>query len=129
MADVVDKEELLSRLRRFFSDRPEIAAAYLFGSAAGDRIGPLSDVDIAALAREAEALADQAGSRATFGEMQIDLASRLPALAGGRRVDVVILNEAPVHIAFPAVHEGLLAGRASGESAAPFEKWLASRRR
>jgi uncharacterized protein len=111
MAESLDREQLVGRLKRFFSDRPEIAAAYLFGSAAGDRFGPLSDVDVAVLVRGGpEGPVRSGGSRSTarLGEVEVDLAGRLPALAGGRRVDVVVLNQAPVHLAFAAVHEGIL---------------------
>lgn len=120
MGDTAHSEEIVSRLKRFFSGRPDVAAAYLFGSATGNRFGPLSDVDVAVLVREGPEQgktdaqgtpldpAGRAGPSPIFNEIQVDLAGRLPALTGGRRVDVIILNRAPVHLAFPAVHEGVL---------------------
>lgn len=42
----------LERLGAIFKDYPYIAAAYLFGSYATDKKGPMSDVDIAVLLKE-----------------------------------------------------------------------------
>ncbi|RMH77594.1 MAG: nucleotidyltransferase domain-containing protein, partial [Calditrichaeota bacterium] len=42
---VMDVDKLVERLKNY----PEIAAAYLFGSAAGGKLTPLSDVDVALL--------------------------------------------------------------------------------
>lgn len=44
----VEKE----RIEGIFKDYPYIAAAYLFGSAARDKAGPMSDIDIAILLKE-----------------------------------------------------------------------------
>src|SRR5660397_140971 len=92
----------------FFAERTEVVAAYLFGSAARGEVGPLADVDVAVLIDEGVAAPPGVEGRSRLVSLQIDLAGQLPALAGGRRVDVVILNTAPVHIAFPAVTEGIL---------------------
>jgi len=105
----VDKTSILAeRLARFFAERTEVVAAYLFGSAARGEVGPLADVDVAVLIDEGVAAPPGVEGRSRLVSLQIDLAGQLPALAGGRRVDVVILNTAPVHIAFPAVTEGIL---------------------
>ncbi|MHB0980782.1 MAG: type VII toxin-antitoxin system MntA family adenylyltransferase antitoxin [Thermoleophilia bacterium] len=95
-------ETLADRLRAFCVGQDDIVAAYLFGSAAAGRPGPLSDVDVAVLLDAPEAAAPEriAGSR------QADLSARLPTALGAPRVDVVILNSAPAALAFRVVGGG-----------------------
>ncbi len=42
----------MEKLKSIFKDYPYIASAYLFGSQASDKTGPMSDVDIAVLLKE-----------------------------------------------------------------------------
>jgi len=116
----VARESFIERLERFFAEGSDVAAAYLFGSAVGDRSGPMSDVDIAVLATGDIAGAESPDSPdpvpPELTDLQLELAGRLPSLVGGRCVDVLMLNRAPVRVAFPAVHEGrLLSGSDSPE--------------
>lgn len=84
-------------LRRPLESRPEIAIAYLFGSASRGENGPLSDVDVGVLVAGASL-----GLRAR-GALREDLAR-----AVGRSVDVVPLDEVPPELAVRAVWEGRL---------------------
>lgn len=78
---------LVERLRRCLETRPEIQESYLFGSAARGELEAHSDLDVAV--RVDPALVPEApyGYRA-------QLATELMEAAGGREVDVVVLNVA-----------------------------------
>ncbi len=68
---------------------PGVLFAYLFGSQSTGRAGPLSDVDVAVYLDES---VDALESKLPL----IDLISRH---VGGDRVDVVVLNSAPIALA------------------------------
>jgi predicted nucleotidyltransferase len=78
----------VSRLRAILDARPEVAAAYLFGSAAAGALRRDSDVDVAIL------LAGAPDARAEL-DLRLELSSAL-ARAAGREVDVVVLDRAPL---------------------------------
>ena len=73
-----------------------IVLAYLFGSVAKGCAGPLSDIDIAALADR-----DAAG-RDALGALTDDLCRRLRT----DRVDLVDLAKAPSHLAYRVIRDG-----------------------
>ena len=75
----------LENLRRFLSTRPDVIAAYLFGSVARGRAGPRSDVDIAVLLEEGLEPFERF-------ERRLRLMGELEAFCG-REVDVVVLND------------------------------------
>jgi predicted nucleotidyltransferase len=84
---------------RFFAGREGIAAVYLFGSTAAGAAGSGSDVDVAVLfdAPPPNALN---GPRFTIeGELEAAL---------GTRVDLVVLNDAPVDLAIRVLRHGRL---------------------
>lgn len=75
-------------------------SAYLFGSRAGDRSHRESDLDVGVL------LSRDVDTATRFAE-KVRLAGRLPGLVGIRDVDVVILNDAPPHLARHVVLDGI----------------------
>ncbi len=77
----------------------ELAAAYLFGSAAQGAATPASDLDVGLLLRR------RPPSR--LSARHFDLADRL-AEAIGRPVDVVLLNDAPVDLVHRVLRDGVL---------------------
>lgn len=88
-------EALVQKLQRIFSgaaaEFPEIRLAYLFGSRAGGQpVGPLSDCDVAVLSNKGSA------SPAFRSRLSLYLAKQLDA----GRVDMVLLNHAPVELAY-----------------------------
>jgi predicted nucleotidyltransferase len=92
----------IAALRRVVQHRPEIVAAYLYGSYATGRPNRHSDVDIAIILRERGGhLATEPGP--TY---EVDLANQLGAAIGHDRVEVVILNDAPPLLAREAVRRG-----------------------
>ncbi len=75
---------------------PDVLVAYLFGSSARGTAGPLSDVDVGVLLA-----ADGDPSR-----RQIELIGEVAAAIGSNQVDLVVLNEAPVALAYRVLRDG-----------------------
>jgi predicted nucleotidyltransferase len=72
--------------------------AYLFGSQIEGRLGPVSDYDLAVFIDP-----DVDGQ-----QFQARLAHELAQVLQGRRVDVVLLNRAPIELAYAAIAQGKL---------------------
>ncbi|MBI2954805.1 MAG: nucleotidyltransferase domain-containing protein [Chloroflexi bacterium] len=76
---------------------PEVTLAYLFGSRVGGPVGPRSDYDIAVLIEDARGLS----------ALRARLAHELAVALATERVDVVILNRAPVELAYAVIAQGI----------------------
>jgi predicted nucleotidyltransferase len=74
------------KLKDIFKDYPYIAFAYLFGSQASGKIGPMSDVDIAILLKE-----DAPKGRELLHEEDY-LAYKIAKVSGVKEVDLIDLN-------------------------------------
>ncbi|MGQ9571361.1 MAG: type VII toxin-antitoxin system MntA family adenylyltransferase antitoxin [Thermodesulfovibrionales bacterium] len=74
------------KLENIFKDYPYIASAYLFGSQALGKIGPMSDVDIAILLKE-----DAPKGRELIHE-EDHLAYKITVALGVKEVDLIDLN-------------------------------------
>jgi predicted nucleotidyltransferase len=94
-------DALAERVRAVVARFPDIAAAWLFGSALRGQLRPDSDVDVAILFREP-------GTTAVHAYRQIlDLASQLEAATAPHVPDVVVLeDQGPIF-----AHRVLLEGR------------------
>ncbi len=79
--------------------RPEVSAAYVYGSAAVGRATPLSDVDVAVLL-------DPAVREEDRGALLRELTVALERANPGSRFDVRIFDELPVSIRGRVVSEG-----------------------
>lgn len=77
----------------------DLCCAYLFGSRARGRAGPASDIDLAILLA--------ADPPPTLEGLHLDLADRLSAELGCR-VDLVVLNRAPVDLIHRILRDGML---------------------
>lgn len=86
----------LKKLEHFFSSRPEIDTALLYGSFAKGRVRPSSDVDIAVLLG-----AKQQDDLNYLAKLSVALQEICP-----REVEVISLNQASPHLAFRAIQEG-----------------------
>jgi predicted nucleotidyltransferase len=91
--------DLVATVSKVFERRPEVAAGYLYGSAATGRATPLSDIDIAVVAA-----ADLAAERR--GALLRDLVTALERAHPGEAFDVRFLDELPVSVRGRAVTEG-----------------------
>ncbi|WP_295883553.1 nucleotidyltransferase domain-containing protein [uncultured Thiohalocapsa sp.] len=78
----------------------DLCCAYLFGSAARGEDRPGSDVDVAVLFHD--------DPPRTLAGLHLDLADRLTGALGGRRVDLVVLNRAPVDLVHRVLRDGVL---------------------
>ncbi len=96
----MDTCALVEQLRPVIADVPAVTLAYLFGSRAEGNIGPLSDYDIAVLL---DRDADHEAARLRLTR-QLRRALRTETEA----VDLVLLNEAPVELAFNVIANGKL---------------------
>lgn len=88
-----------SALGARFSAFPEVVAVYLFGSAARGTRGKRSDVDIAVLTRERGT--SRRGSRSLVEYVQAAC-----DILGTDRVDVVLIDRAPVALRHEVFREG-----------------------
>lgn len=88
---------MLQTLGLYRGNVPDISLAYLFGSRVSGRVGKLSDFDIAVLLRE--------GFTSDF---KYKLASEIGRLLNAARVDLVILNEAPIELRYNVIATGKL---------------------
>ncbi len=80
-------------------DRHEVAAAYLFGSQAQGKAGGLSDVDVAVL------LDASVDAKQRFS-LQLELIAGATRALRSSRLDLVILDDAPVLLRHRALRDG-----------------------
>jgi predicted nucleotidyltransferase len=114
------RSDIARTVSRICAARPEVAAAYIFGSVAQGRTRPDSDIDIAVL------LADRFPPGRAL-DMRLTLAGQLGA--GLRRDDVqlVLLNEVPPLLAQRVLSQGILVFERSREARVRFQVRTASR--
>ena len=93
--------EILQKLTAALESEPDIAFAYLFGSVAKGRSGPLSDVDVAVYFHPVE------NAQSRFNR-RLQLMSKLGKALQRDDVDVVPLDEAPLDLAHAVVESGKL---------------------
>lgn len=96
----VNREFLIARLRGALEARPEVLEAYLFGSCARGAPQPESDVDVAVYA-DPELVPDS-----PFG-YAAQIATNLSGTAHPRRIDVVVLNQAPPLLYYRVLRDGI----------------------
>lgn len=94
----IDIQDLQQRVGAIASSHAELRLVYLFGSQVSGEAGPCSDVDLGVLlARDA-----------SLTRLRGELAHLLFASLGGPSVDVVILNQAPVELAYAVIAQGIV---------------------
>lgn len=86
--------DLTERLRRLLIGAPGVLVAYLYGSHARDRAGPLSDVDVALLLDSDDE------------QRRLELTAAIAHAVAPMRADVVILNDAPVALSYRVLRDG-----------------------
>jgi predicted nucleotidyltransferase len=80
------------------ADIPEIQLVYLFGSQVTGDVGPANDHDFGLLL----------DSTADWPQMRAELRHRLSEALGTGRIDLALLNQAPVELAFAVIAQGEL---------------------
>lgn len=97
----MDRAEILDATRRCFAGRTDVAAAWVFGSVARDRMQSNSDVDVGVLLTAAAPLRFE--DHAPIATLQADLETALH-----RDVDVVPMNDAPPDLLHRILRDGVL---------------------
>jgi predicted nucleotidyltransferase len=95
----------------------EISLVYLFGSQVTGNIGPLSDIDLGVVVDHA----------AMSMELQARLAHEFGRSLGTDRIDVVLLNRAPVELVFSVIAQGVLLYERSLAEKVEYEATVMSR--
>jgi predicted nucleotidyltransferase len=88
-------EKIKPALKELSGCFPQVIAAYLFGSYAGGRPTPLSDVDIGIL------LVNNLSDMESF-KIEMHLLGKLQKILGTNNIDLVVLNKAPLPIQYHA---------------------------
>ena len=105
-------KELLGRERR-------VELAYLFGSAAREELGELSDIDIAVY------LDESLSSEERF-ELQLRLMGELAPVLQTNKVDLVVMNDAPILLNYNVIKQGKLV-KSDGRTKVRVESYILSR--
>lgn len=82
-------------------EREPISAAYLFGSRASGMAGPLSDTDLAVLVEPATGVDERF-------RLRLELIAQATRLLHTDRVDLIVLNDAPILLAHRVIRDGEL---------------------
>lgn len=90
--------ELLSKVRKFLESRDDVGFAYLFGSMAENTAGPLSDIDTAVYLKATEDLFRK----------RLLLMEELGVLLGTEKLDLIVLNEAPIVLKNEIIRNGII---------------------
>ena len=107
------QQEIIKNLRSFFSatkTKPRIDLAYIFGSRAAGEEGPISDFDIAVLYSESHP-----------SILRYDLAHELKTVLKTDRVDLVVLNKAPIELRYAVIASGIVAYETNVETRVEYE--------
>ncbi len=91
---------IINKLNFFFSEQkkePFIKLAYLFGSRAGGKTGPISDYDIAVLYSKSQSY-----------KMRYELEHELTTILSADRLDLVVLNYASVELQYAVIATGIV---------------------
>ncbi len=88
--------DLQQQIEMIARQQGQVRLVYLFGSQVGGTTGPLSDVDLAVL------LTDDAPLAKSRGELEHLFSTVLE----GYRLDLIILNQAPIELAYAVIAEG-----------------------
>jgi predicted nucleotidyltransferase len=88
--------DLDSRVMKFLSKQERVELAYLFGSVAGGNAGKLSDIDLAVFL-------DESLSKKERFNLQLKLISELTGILRTDRIDLVIMNDAPLTLNYEII--------------------------
>ncbi len=91
----------MEELKKFMKKQKQIRLAYLFGSYAKGKEGPLSDVDIAVFL-------DEIISKSKRFEQRLNLINEISSILKSDNVDVIIMNDAPLNLNYEIIKNGKL---------------------
>ncbi|MCE8423052.1 MAG: nucleotidyltransferase domain-containing protein [Candidatus Methanoperedens sp.] len=88
-------------LTEYFSSKDSVILAYLFGSTARGNAGRLSDVDIGVML-------DEKLSKKDSFDLEMKLISEIAILIKKNKIDLVVLNEAPLLLSYNIIKSGII---------------------
>jgi predicted nucleotidyltransferase len=109
-----DLKSIERAVTAFLRSRPEVQAAYIFGSLLTGRSRPDSDVDIAVL------VSDKIMRRDHF-RYRLELITSLMPILGRDDVDLILLNQAPPLLAHRVLKKGRLVFERSASTRVAFQ--------
>jgi predicted nucleotidyltransferase len=89
------------QLIEYFTSKDNILLAYIFGSTVRGNIGRLSDIDIAILV-------DEKSSKKEHLDVELKILSEITILIKREKIDLIILNEAPLLLAYNVIKNGII---------------------
>ena len=114
------QSELVTKIRSFIlshnAKEDFIELAYLFGSRAGGKIGPLSDYDIAVLY-----------SKTPPAQTTYNMAHRIATRLMTDRIDLAVLNRAPIELRYAVIATGIIIYEINAAVRVEFEATTLSR--
>ena len=97
----LEKEQLIPILGKFFQTHDCVELAYLFGSAAKNKAGPLSDIDIGVYL--------SAGmTKAQRDQKRLELIAKLTTVLKNDKIDLLIINDTPPVLNFEIIKPNVL---------------------
>jgi hypothetical protein len=97
----MELKKVVQSLKDIIEEFEEVKLAYLFGSSATGREGKLSDIDIAVFIDERLSTKERL-------ELELELISRLSNLLKTDKIDIVIMNEAPLTLKYNIIKRGII---------------------
>jgi len=88
-------------LTEYFSSKDSVILAYLFGSTVRGDAGRLSDIDIGVLVNENLSKKDRF-------DLELKLMGEIAVLINKNKIDLIILNEAPLLLAYNIIKDGII---------------------
>ncbi len=88
-------------LTEYFSSKDSVILAYLFGSTVRGDTGRLSDVDIGVLL-------DEKLSKKDRFDLELKIISEIATLIKKNKIDLIVLNEAPLLLAHNVIKDGII---------------------
>ncbi|WP_119842898.1 type VII toxin-antitoxin system MntA family adenylyltransferase antitoxin [Salinibacter ruber] len=110
---------LSQRLQALFSEKASVRLAYVFGSQVQGNTGPLSDLDVAVLVTGA--------CRDTPTACRARLAHKVRSCAGLDEVDLVLLSQAPIELAYHVIADGERVYEANRATRVEYEAYVLGR--
>jgi len=97
----MEQKEVIHRLKNFFDGFEKVKLAYLFGSSVTGRAGKLSDIDIAVLLDEKLTAKERL-------KLELELISCLSSTLKTDKIEVVVMNEAPLLLKYNIIKNGII---------------------
>jgi len=97
--EIINIDSSMSKVIKYFVDRNDVTAVYLFGSYNTEYQTPLSDVDFAILFLK---------DKVPDSETMLDLYAALSMITEEDNVNIVVLNTAPITLQFDVVSTGTI---------------------